>query len=81
MGVDELSYFSIVFRAMAVLLVLKNCFAIAGCLSELDISSDINRQDLGLRPGAAGPLCLVEELLDVGPDFTWERGPAVEHTK
>ena len=78
---DKLSYFSIVFSAVAVLLVLKNCFAIAGCLGELDISSDMNRQDLGLRPGAVGPMCIVKELLDVGPDFIWKRSPAIEHAQ
>ncbi len=81
MGVYELGYLSVVFCTVAVLLVLENCFAIAGRLGELDISSDVDRQDLGLRPGAVGPACLVEELLDVGPDFIWKRGPAIEHAQ
>ena len=81
LSVYEFGYFSVVFGAVAIPFVFEDCFAVTGRLGELDISSDIGRQDAGLCPGAVGSACVVKELLDVGFDFVRKGGPGIEHTE
>ena len=41
-SVYEFGYFFVIFGTVAVFLVFEDCFAIAWCLGELDVSSDMN---------------------------------------
>ena len=81
LSIDELGDLFVILGAVTVRLVFEDSLAVAGRLGELDIPSDERRQDLRLRPGAVGPACVGEKLLDVGLDLIGQGRPAVEHAQ
>jgi hypothetical protein len=65
----ELGHFGVILGAVTILLVFKDCFTVAWCFRQFNVPSNMNRQNLGLRPGTLTSTRVVEKLLDIGLDF------------